>query len=92
MIMAKISYNASNCEKQKKIASFSPGKTLLLVINLSPGNQILDERRHFAHSSLKTLFLGFLCLPPCSAGKTLTTFEIAIDKHFAALLSKIWTY
>ncbi len=31
------------------------------------------------------------CLPPCSVGETLTTFDPDIGKYFAAMLSKIMT-
>ncbi len=61
---------------------------VLIIINSDPGDQILMEKHHFAHSPQKNEFYDFNVLPPCSAGKTMTAFRIPRDKHFPALLSK----
>ena len=74
--------------KLKVAASCSLSKMVFIMINWDPGDQIMMEKHHFAHSPQKNEFCDFNVLPPCSAGKTLTAFGIPRDKRFPALLSK----
>ena len=61
---------------------------VFIMINWDPGDQIMMEKHHFAHSPQKNEFYDFNVLSPCSAEKTLTAFGIPRDKRFPALLSK----
>ena len=74
--------------KLQVAASCSLSKMVFIMINWDPGDQIMMEKHHFAHSPQKNEFCDFNVLPPCSAGKTLTAFGIPRDKRFPALLSK----
>ena len=62
------------------------------MINWDPGDQIMMEKHHFAHSPQKNESCDFNVLPPCSAGKSLVSHGIARDKRFAANVSKFMTF